>query len=121
MFQRLRRPEPFGKAGLTVAILALVMAMVGGAYAAGGLTKSQEKQVKKIVSAEVKKHPGPAGPAGANGTNGRNGAPGEPGPQGEPGEPGAIHPGETLPSGASETGAWSFYFPSSEQGEPVQV
>ncbi|HET9185840.1 MAG TPA: hypothetical protein VFN82_06805 [Solirubrobacterales bacterium] len=26
---------------------------------------------------------------------------------GEPGEPGAIHPGETLPSGASETGSWS--------------
>jgi hypothetical protein len=31
---------------------------------------------------------------------------GEKGKQGTPGTPGAIHPGETLPSGASETGVW---------------
>jgi hypothetical protein len=77
--------EPFGKAGLTVAILALVMALVGGAYAAGGLTKSQEKQVTKIAKKYAGK-PGAAGavgPVGAagkdgtNGTNGTNGAPGE--------------------------------------------
>ena len=73
--KRLRRREPFGKAGLTVAILALVLALVGGAYAAGGLTKSQEKQVKKIA----KKY---AGKPGANGTNGANGAPGEKGAAG---------------------------------------
>ena len=84
---RLRHPvrairEPFGKAGLTIAILALVMAMVGGAYAAGGLTKSQEKQVVKIA----KKY---AGKPGANGTNGSNGAPGEKGATGAPGTPGA--------------------------------
>ena len=30
------------------------------------------------------------------------------GEQGPEGEPGAIHPGETLPHGASETGAWSY-------------
>jgi Collagen triple helix repeat (20 copies) len=92
---RLRHPirairEPFGKAGLTVAILALVMALVGGAYAAGGLTKSQEKQVKKIA----KKYAGKAGPAGAagtngtNGTNGKDGAPGTAGTNGTNGEPG---------------------------------
>lgn len=84
--QRLRHPirairEPFGKAGLTVAILALVMAMVGGAYAAGGLTKSQEKQVTKIA----KKYAGKPGAAGTNGTNGTNGAPGA---KGEPGAAG---------------------------------
>jgi hypothetical protein len=79
---------------------------------------------------------GPAGAAGKNGTNGTNGAPGATGPAGpaggtgpaggagptgpagpegkkgatgttgNEGPPGAIHPGETLPSGASETGTW---------------
>ena len=86
---RLRHPirairEPFGKAGLTVAILALVMALVGGAYAAGGLTKSQEKQVTKIAKKYAGKpgapgEKGATGEKGANGTNGSNGAPGVPG------------------------------------------
>lgn len=160
--KRLRHPirsirEPFGTAGLVVACLALVLATTGAAFAAGGLTKSQEKQIKKIVSAEVKKHPGPAGPAGAvgpagpkgdtgaagkdgtNGTPGANGTSGASGKSvklvnsapptcteggftyevegsgtknevcnGEPGEPGAIHPGETLPSEATETGTFWF-------------
>jgi len=81
--RRLR--EPFGKAGLTVAILALVMALVGGAYAAGGLTKSQEKQVTKIAKKYAGKPgaTGPAGPAGTNGTNGKDGAPGTKGTNGE--------------------------------------
>jgi hypothetical protein len=71
-----RLKEPFGKAGLTVAILALVMALVGGAYAAGGLTKSQEKQVTKIAKKYAGK-PGATGPAGPAGTNGTNGEPGK--------------------------------------------
>ncbi len=106
-----RLTEPFGKAGLTVAILALVMALVGGAYAAGGLTKSQEKQVTKIAKKYAGKPgatgatgpaggAGPAGPAGAAGKNGQNGAPGAPGPEGN------IK--ATLPSGSTETGAWFF-------------
>jgi hypothetical protein len=91
--KRLRHPitsirEPFGKAGLTVAIFALVMALVGGAYAAGGLTKSQEKQVKKIAQ----KYAGKPGALGTNGTNGTNGAAGEKGAPGAPGSPGS--PGE---------------------------
>jgi hypothetical protein len=70
-----RLKEPFGKAGLTVAVIALVMALVGGAYAAGGLTKSQEKQVTKIAKkfAGTPGATGPAGPAGTNGTNGTAG------------------------------------------------
>ena len=75
-----RLTEPFGKAGLTVGIIALLMALVGGAYAAGGLTKPQEKQVKKIAKKEAQKYansnpgaPGPAGAAGKDGTNGTNG------------------------------------------------
>jgi hypothetical protein len=116
---RFKRPEPFGKAGLTVAICALVLALVGGAYAAGGLTKSQEKQVTKIAKKYAGK-PGASGPAGANGTNGTNGAPGKEGPQGKPGEPGK--PGEngkdgktgftkTLPSEETELGTWSLSVP----------
>ena len=84
--KRLRHPiksarEPFGKAGLTVAILALVMAFVGGAYAAGGLTKSQEKQVTKIA----KKYAGKPGAPGTNGTNGSPGAKGDTGAAGAAG------------------------------------
>jgi hypothetical protein len=84
---KLRHPirsitEPFGKAGLLVAILALVLALVGGAYAAGGLTKSQEKQVKKIA----KKY---AGKPGAPGANGANGATGPQGPAGASGKNGS--------------------------------
>ncbi len=65
---------------------------------------------------------GPAGGAGAKGENGANGSNGEkgetgkegpPGPKGAKGENGVIHPGnpvgsaETLPSKATETGAWA--------------
>jgi hypothetical protein len=89
---RLRHPvrairEPFGKAGLTVAILALVMAMVGGAYAAGALSGKQKKEVEKI--AKKFQGTGPAGAAGANGTpgaNGKDGANGQPGAPGKAGE-----------------------------------
>lgn len=77
-----RLQEPFGKAGLTVAVIALVMALVGGAYAAGGLTKSQEKQVKKIAKKYAGKPgatgpAGPAGPVGAAGKGGTNGTNGK--------------------------------------------
>jgi hypothetical protein len=79
-----RLKEPFGKAGLTVGVIALVMALVGGAYAAGGLTKSQEKQVTKIAKKYAGKPgaTGPAGAAGANGTNGKDGAAGKAGTNG---------------------------------------
>ncbi len=53
--------------------------------------------------------PGPQGPAGATGATGAAGATGPAGPAGPKGTNGingAIHPGETLPSGASETGVW---------------
>jgi hypothetical protein len=134
---RRRLKEPFGKAGLTVAICALVLALVGGAYAAGGLTKSQEKQVTKIA----KKYAGKPGAPGLNGTNGTNGGAGEKGPKGDPGSPGeagesvTVTPEgectkfsnksgtgkacdgetgftETLPSEKTETGAWSIASPN---------
>jgi hypothetical protein len=131
--KRLRHPirairEPFGTAGLIVACLALVLATTGAALAAGGLTKSQEKQVAKIAKKEAKKYAGktgpagPTGPQGPAGTNGKDGAAGpqgptgdtgakgekgergERGPRGEKGEPWTA--GGTLPPGATETGVW---------------
>jgi hypothetical protein len=107
-----RLKEPFGKAGLTVAILALVLALVGGAYAAGGLTKSQEKQVTKIAKKYAGKPgaagaTGPAGSAGSAGPAGKEGPQGKQGIQGVQGPPGTTGFTETLPSGKTETGDWS--------------
>jgi hypothetical protein len=79
-----RLKEPFGKAGLTVAVLALVLAMVGGAWAAAGLNSKQKKEVTKIA----KKYAGKPGAPGANGTNGAPGAPGANGTNGAPGAAG---------------------------------
>lgn len=135
---QLRRPfgavqERYGKAGLIISILALVMALGGGAYAAsGGLTAKEKKEVKAI--AKGKQGPrgktgatGPAGPAGPQGpagaagakgdkgdkgdtgNTGAQGAQGNPGPKGDKGDPGDPWTvGGTLPSEASLTGAWSF-------------
>jgi hypothetical protein len=127
---RRRLREPFGKAGLTVAILALVMAMVGGAFAANHAATASKagKQGKQGKPGKT----GPAGPAGATGPAGPagpKGAAGEPGAPGAPGEPGAPGAegspwtaGGTLPSGSTETGAWGVQFAGFEQeGEPGQI
>lgn len=55
---------------------------------------------------------GKEGPAGKNGTNGKNGV------AGVAGTPGVIHPGEKLPTGASETGAWSTFYTATAAGQP---
>ena len=87
--RRLRHPvrairEPFGTAGLIVAIVALVAAVGGTAFAATKLNSTQKKEVEKIA----KKFAGKPGTNGANGTNGTNGAPGVPGGKGDQGLPG---------------------------------
>jgi hypothetical protein len=123
MLYRVR--EPFGKAGLTVAILALVLAMFGGAYAAGGLTKAQEKQVTKIAKKYAGKPgaPGAPGSAGAKGDPGSQGGQGAQGAQGKEGQQGkegspwtALG---TLPAGKTETGTWTFEKQSG--GEPFAI
>jgi Collagen triple helix repeat (20 copies) len=88
MFRRIR--EPFGKAGLIVAIVALVAALVGGAYAATGLNGKQKKEVKKIAKQFAGKDgaPGPIGPVGPQGPKGDAGAPGAPGANGKDGKNG---------------------------------
>jgi hypothetical protein len=76
----------FGAAGLVIAVVALVAALAGGAYAASGaLTGKQKKEVTNIAKkyAGAKGDAGAQGPAGANGkdgsngSNGSNGAPGK--------------------------------------------
>lgn len=83
MFGRLRTRLGANSPGLTVAVVAMLLALTGGAFAAGGgLTSKQKKQVKAIAQTEAKKFQGTGatgamGPAGANGTNGAPGSPGQ--------------------------------------------
>jgi hypothetical protein len=100
MSQRIR--EQFGGAGLIVAVVALVIALAGGAYAAtssdsGGATGSAV---------------GKQGPRGPRGKPGKRGEKGDPGAAGKDGTPGAVGgpgkngvPGEKGPQGnAGEAG-----------------
>lgn len=102
MKRRLR--EPFGKAGLTVAIVALVFAMVGGAFAAGALTGKQKKEVAKIATKEAKKfansNPGAPGANGTNGTPGAKGDTGSAGTNGTNGAPGTSVTNTSLAKGS---------------------
>jgi hypothetical protein len=118
MFKR-RLNEPFGKAGVAIGVVALVFAMLGGAYAASGgkqtataskskkhskkksnagLNGTQKKEVKKISQTEAKKF-ATAGPAGAVGAAGPAGPAGPAGAKGERGDTGA-----TGAAGAAGTG-----------------
>jgi hypothetical protein len=129
----------FGIPGV-IAVIALVFAMLGGAYAA-----NNNGGGKAIASAKAKRGPrgpkGPAGPQGAAGANGKDGSNGSNGSNGATGPTGATGKGttgptgptgltgptgatggtgatgfsgftETLPSGKTETGAWKL--PQSE-------
>jgi hypothetical protein len=80
-----------GPAGFVIAIVALICALAGGAYAASGaLTGKQKKEVTKIAKKYAGKPgaPGPTGSAGAPGTNGKDGAPGAKGENGTNGSNG---------------------------------
>jgi len=134
MFHAIRRR--INAAGI-LAVIALVLALTGGAYAANRYIITSTKQISpKVLKALKGKNgkngangaPGAAGPAGptgpggaqgvagAKGETGASGSAGEKGKEGPPGPPGAPGaegeegpPGpftETLPSGATETGAW---------------
>jgi len=126
MFSSLR--TRFGIPGV-ISVIALVFAMLGGAYAANNSGAG-----KATASAKAKRGPkgpkgatgpaGPAGPAGAkgdtgaagsngsNGSDGAKGATGATGPQGLTGATGATGPiGPTGPSGGGGGGGWSDTLP----------
>lgn len=123
--------EPFGKAGLIVACIALVFALVGGAYAAGKLSSKQQREVKKIVAAEIKKHPGLAGAPGGQGNPGPAGAAGKDGANGTDGagvtttalEPGEGPEGEECAKGGIELHSASGVnvICNGEKGEPGET
>src|SRR5680860_1011394 len=116
MFHRLR--EPFGKAGLIVAIVALVASLAGGTYAAensgDNATASAKRggNVNKLIKRESQKFSkrfsqrfsrrfavaGPAGPVGAAGAKGAVGAAGAAGvgTQGDPGDNGKSVTGDPI-------------------------
>src|ERR1700756_4659699 len=105
MWDRIR--ERFGSAGLIVGVIALVLAVAGGAYAAGGgLSAKQKKEVEKIVKKSAKPgKPGAPGAPGANGKDGANGTNGTNGKEGPPGPPGkSISARDALPTECEERG-----------------
>jgi hypothetical protein len=115
MLDRIHRK--LGTAGFIISILALVAALGGGAYAAsGGLNGKQKKEVEKIAKKFSGKPgaagaTGPSGAAGKDGSNGSNGTAGTAGTAGKNGTNGTNGSpwtaGGVLPSGSTETGAWS--------------
>jgi hypothetical protein len=103
--------------------IALVFAMSGGAYAANKYLITSTKQISPKVLKSLKGASGkngaagPAGPAGATGSAGTAGPQGTAGLKGENGAPGTNGKNgtngvtgftETLPSGKTEKGTWSF-------------
>jgi hypothetical protein len=100
MFAKLKRRLGANGPGITIAVLAMLLALTGGAFAASGaLTGKQKKEVEKIAKKFAGK-PGPQGaqgPAGAAGAKGDKGDAGSPGTEGKPGKSVAvtsIAPGE---------------------------
>ena len=137
MFSRIRKRFTYANVVLT---LALVFAMSGGAYAAGKYLITSTKQISPKVLKSLKGAKGapgatgaqgPAGaagkegPAGKEGGAGKEGPGGKEGPQGVPGikgEKGVTGspwtPDGTLPSKATEKGAWSIST-TKEMGVPA--
>src|SRR5690349_13719249 len=100
----------FGIPGV-ISVIALVFAMLGGAYAANHPGSSQEGASASAKSKRGHKgHRGPKGPTGAQGPKGDpgpQGPKGDTGPSGAPGKDGETGFTATLPAGESLEGAWS--------------
>jgi hypothetical protein len=113
-FSAIRRRMHVSPAGV-VAVLALVLAMSGGAYAAGRYVITSTKQISPKVLKALK---GAAGPSGAAGLTGPVGAQGPAGPAGAKGETGAAGPqgpqGPTGPQGPAGTTGFVKALPSGE-------
>jgi len=121
--------QRLGTAGFVISVVAMVVALSGGAYAAsGGLTGKQKKEVEKIAKRVGGKPgaPGAAGPAGTPGSAGAKGDAGAAGTPGAPGKEGSRGPegspwtmGGNIPSGTTVSGTWSATAAGEYGGAPV--
>jgi hypothetical protein len=139
MIQAIRRHL---NATTVIAVLALVFAMTGGAYAAkkflitstGQISPKVLKSLKGAAGAKgtngangaqgaagATGPAGPAGPVGPAGTNGTDGKEGKEGKEGKQGAPGTTGFTETLPSGKTETGTWSAMQETEEVGTVASI
>jgi hypothetical protein len=95
--------------GITIAVIALVLALAGGAFAAAGLTGKQKKEVIAIAKKYAGKPGGPGatgpqGPAGPQGAVGAKGDKGDPGGPGTPGKDGTSVVPSPEPIGSGNCG-----------------
>lgn len=90
-----------------IAVLALVLAMTGGALAAKKYVITSTKQISPSVLKKLTGSPGPQGASGAKGDPGPAGRDGTNGTNGTNGQTGFT---EVLPAGKSLTGTWSSNF-----------
>jgi hypothetical protein len=79
------RREPIGTASLIVAVVALILGLAGGAYAAKHYVITSTSQIKPSVLKKLKGASGPQGAPGAAGANGKDGTNGDPGSNGKDG------------------------------------
>ncbi len=101
MFNAIRRSFSVPTA---VAVVALVFAMTGGAFAAKDYVAGPAKASKKHANRGPRGARGPRGPQGPAGPKGDTGPRGETGPKGDTGAPWTA--GGVLPSGKSLGGTW---------------
>jgi hypothetical protein len=135
MFSTIRRHLRLSPAGV-IAVIALVFAMIGGAFATSnsgspGSASAFKKKTKRLIGPAGPRGPkgamgpvgpagsqGPVGPAGSQGPVGANGKDGGAGPIGPTGPIGATGPtgpagpegtfgSQPLPKGQTLTGVWS--------------
>lgn len=96
--------EKLGTAGFLISIVALVVALTGGAYAAsGGLNGKQKKEVEKIAK-KFAGAPGAPGTPGAAGSKGDNGAAGSNGTNGTNGANGTSVTTTAIPTSSATCG-----------------
>lgn len=119
----LERLKPKGSAAIVVAIVAVVLAMTGSAFAAKELITGRDIKNGSITRADLARNTisslsGRQGPAGARGQDGFSGPPGPVGATGAKGETGPAGPkGETGERGpAGSTGSPGRLGPQGEQG-----
>jgi hypothetical protein len=87
-----------------VAVVALVFAMTGGAFAAKNYATGSKQSAGKRGPRGPKGKPGPQGLQGVKGDTGSKGETGAQGPKGDTGDPWTA--GGFLPSGKSLAGTW---------------